>query len=137
MAACSFGPCSVKGSILTASTGENCGTPPTDVGYNISDNTSCGFIPRKGSANNLDPRLSLAGLANNGGPTLTIALQGGSPAIDAIPVASCTDQSSPPKRVTTDQRGFPRPDDGEPTCDIGAYEFQDPGAAGEGQLLSQ
>jgi hypothetical protein len=52
-----FGPAKIKGSILTASTGGNCGTPPTDVGYNISDDTSCGFIPRKGSANNPDPRL--------------------------------------------------------------------------------
>jgi hypothetical protein len=117
-----FGPSSIKGSILTASTGGNCGTPPTDIGYNISDDTSCGFT-QTGSANNLDPRLSLAGLANNGGPTLTIALQAGSPAIDSIPLADCTDQASTPSQITVDQRGFPRPDArGETACDIGAYE---------------
>jgi hypothetical protein len=69
--------------------------------------------------------LSTAGLANNGGPTQTIALQSGSPAIDAIPVADCTDQASSPNPITTDQRGLLRPDAGEQLCDIGAYEFQD------------
>ena len=65
----------------------------------------------------------------NGGPTATIALLAGSPAIDAIPVASCTDQATPtPNALTTDQRGIPRPDpvDGSNgACDIGAYEFED------------
>ena len=73
----------------------------------------------------LDPK----GLQSNGGPTQTIALETGSPAIDAIPQASCTDQASPtPNRLTTDQRGMPRPDpiDGfNGPCDIGTYEFQD------------
>jgi hypothetical protein len=53
-------------------------------------------------------------LQNNGGPTQTIALLNGSPAIDHIPAASCP---------ATDQRGMTRPDDpSESTCDIGAYE---------------
>ena len=70
----------------------------------------------------LDP----AGLANNGGPTQTIALEPNSQAIDFIPVADCTDQSSPtPLPVTTDQRGYPRPDPGNPDfCDAGAFELQ-------------
>ena len=64
-----------------------------------------------------------AGLANNGGPTQTTALQGGSPAIDAIPLADCTDQASTPSQITVDQRGFPRPDArGEQYCVIGSYE---------------
>jgi hypothetical protein len=78
-----------------------------------------------GSRNSTNPILSTAGLANNGGPTETIALDPGSPAIDVIPLANCTDQASPPKRVNTDQRGALRPDIGETVCDIGAYEFQD------------
>src|SRR5262249_53368513 len=92
-----------------------------------SDDASCGFA-KTGSAHNgdgVDPLLSSAGLADNGGPTQTIALQEGSPAIDAIPAADCTDQASPPNPITTDQRGFLRPDAGEQLCDIGAYEFQD------------
>ena len=64
-----------------------------------------------------------SGLANNSGPIQTIALLLGSPAIDAIPLDSCTDQDGNP--LTTDQRGFPRPDASEQVCDIGAYEFQD------------
>jgi hypothetical protein len=100
----------------------------TDAGYNISDDSTCAFA-KTGSANNGDnvnPLPSPAGLAKNGGPTQTIALLSGSPAIDAIPVADCTDQSTPPKRITADQRGFPRPDAGEQVCDIGAYEFRMP-----------
>jgi hypothetical protein len=98
-----------------------------DGGYNISDDSSCGFA-KTGSANNgdgIDPLLSPTGLANNGGPTATIALLPGSPAIDAIPLGYCKDQISPPNPIITDQRGFPRPDAGESACDIGAFEVQD------------
>ena len=58
----------------------------------------------------MNPQLDSAGLKDNGGPTQTIALQVGSPAIDAIPFALCTDQATPPRRLKNDQRGFPRPD---------------------------
>jgi hypothetical protein len=118
---------SVKGSILAANGVDNCLGTLTDAGYNISDDASCGFA-KTGSANNGDlvnPLLSTAGLADNGGPTETIALQDGSPAIDAIPLAHCTDQAAPPNPIITDQRLFRRPDPGEANCDIGAYEFQD------------
>lgn len=51
--------------------------------------------------------------------TLTHALLLASPAIDAVPLVSCT--------VTIDQRGGPCPVDGNldgtDACDIGAYEF--------------
>ncbi len=53
-------------------------------------------------------------LADNGGPTPTHALLMGSPAIDAVPAASCTSE--------TDQTGKVRPQDG----DIGAFEVEDP-----------
>jgi len=114
----------LKGTILAAGsvTGSgNCSGPINDAGYNISDDNSCGFTA-VGSLNGTDPKLGP--LADNGGPTQTVALLPGSPAIDAIPLASCTDQSSPPNPLTTDQRGFARPDPGDnpPACDIGAYE---------------
>ncbi|HSL29811.1 MAG TPA: choice-of-anchor Q domain-containing protein, partial [Anaerolineales bacterium] len=56
-----------------------------------------------------DPRLDA--LANNGGPTQTIGLLTGSPAIDAGNNETC---------AATDQRGVTRPQ-GE-ACDIGAFE---------------
>ena len=71
----------------------------------------------------VDPKLDPAGLKNNGGPTQTVALRAGSPAIDAVPNLVCTDQNNKP--LTVDQRGFQRPDseDGpNGPCDIGAFE---------------
>ncbi len=122
------GPASlIKSTIIAGSSGGNCYGTINDVGYNISDDATCGFA-NTGSAPNGDsvnPGLSSDGLTNNGGPTQTIALVPGSPAIDAIPFADCTDQASPPNRIITDQRGALRPDAGELLCDIGAYEFQD------------
>jgi hypothetical protein len=61
----------------------------------------------------------LGGLANNGGETKTHALLAGSPAIDAIPVVSCT--------LPIDQRWMERPvaaGEDTPLCDIGAFEWQ-------------
>jgi Bacterial Ig-like domain (group 3) len=54
-------------------------------------------------------------LGSNGGPTQTLALLPGSPAIDAGSVALANDYS-----LTTDQRGFARIVSG--TVDIGAFE---------------
>lgn len=124
----SFSSSSFKSTIFAASTvAANCSDAIVDAGYNISDDNSCGFA-KTGSANNGDgvnPLLSPDGLHNNGGPTETIALSPGSPAIDVIPLANCGDQASPPNPIITDQRLFPRPDAGEAKCDIGAYEVQD------------
>jgi len=53
----------------------------------------------------------LGALADNGGPTQTMALSAGSPAIDAGSAAWCP---------ATDQRGVARPQGA--ACDIGAYE---------------
>lgn len=124
-----FGTAHLKGTIVADSlTSDNCTnlTAASDEGYNLSSDSSCGFS-KTGSANNginIDPML--AALADNGGPTQTFALKTGSPAIDAIPHNDCTDQASPtPNQLTTDQRGFLRPDpeDGpDGPCDIGAYE---------------
>ncbi len=100
-------------------TGGNCAGSLTDDGYNISDDNSCGFVPpsvNNSTTLNLDP----LGLRNNGGPTNTIALESGSQAIDFIPIASCSALLFGP--VTTDQRLFSRPDEGESSCDAGAYE---------------
>jgi hypothetical protein len=115
---------SSKSTILAHNVVGNCGgTNPTDVGYNISDDTTCGFSGT--SAIMLDPLLDPAGPLNNGGPTDTIALEPTSPAIDRIPIANCTDQQAIPQPVETDQRLFGRPDPANlDACDSGAYEIE-------------
>ncbi len=118
----------VKATIFASNVGSDCGPPSpllTDQGYNIADDASCSFSDST-SHNSLEPMLDPDGLLDNGGPTRTIALVEGSPAIDQIPFNACLDQNSQPLKV--DQRGEPRPDpeDGaNGPCDIGAYEFQD------------
>ena len=62
----------------------------------------------------------LAPLADNGGTTPTHASLVGSPAVDAVPLADCTDVGG--AAVATDQRGVARPQGVR--CDIGAYETQ-------------
>jgi uncharacterized repeat protein (TIGR01451 family) len=102
--------------------GGNCTVFGADGGYNLDDGTSCGFSSANNSLSNTDPLLDSAGLQDNGGPTQTIALQPGSPAIDAIPstVNGCG------TTITTDQRGISRPQG--PGCDIGAFELVPPKA---------
>ena len=66
-----------------------------------------------------DPRL--APLASGFGPTMTIALLAGSPAIHAGSDALALDLgASPPRLLSTDQRGLPRFFNG--FVDVGAYE---------------
>jgi hypothetical protein len=101
------------------------GTPAVTVTASILDNASnCASGASDGGSNltylggacgltgpvQADPQLGT--LANNGGPTQTMALQTGSPAVDA---AACQ------TAVATDQRGVARPQGA--ACDIGAYEF--------------
>jgi protocatechuate 3,4-dioxygenase beta subunit len=65
------------------------------------------------TADPIDPKLGVLGY--NGGPTPTVALLPGSPAIDA---------GTPAPAAPTDQRGYNRPSG--ITSDIGAYEVQQP-----------
>ena len=85
------------------------------MGHNIEDGSSCGF-GAGGDQSSIDPQLGPLG--DNGGPTPTMALLGGSPAIDAGDSAQCPNE---------DQRGqMGRADgniDGVFQCDIGAYEL--------------
>lgn len=73
----------------------------------------------------------LGTLADNGGPTPTMALLSGSPDIDQIPTSDplCSPSSS-------DQRGQARPDELETACDIGDYEFQDQSATTTALIFS-
>jgi len=94
--------------ILATNQPANCSGWVNDIGYNLSSDAGC--FTNSTSGNGVDPRL--APLADNGGPTLTMALLPDSPAIDA------GDTSLAP---ATDQRGFPRP--AGLAADIGAFEY--------------
>jgi hypothetical protein len=81
-----------------------CNQAVTDKGHNLQfPGASCGASIRVA-----DPLLG--SLGNNGGPTATMALATGSPAIDGWDPAGC---------FALDQRGFQR----QGNCDIGAFEF--------------
>ena len=104
---------------------------------NLVDDTSgpCsgeGF--RIGAVTNFDTTLR-----DNGGPTFTHALLPGSNALDNV--TDCTYMSSvgcsylgcgtnplfsDGAPITTDQRGYARPDPAGGSCDIGAYEYEVP-----------
>jgi hypothetical protein len=90
-------------------------------GHNLLGRTaSCNGFTGPGDLLKADPLLGP--LQDNGGPTFTMALMGGSPAIDAGDDAVC---AAPPV-LGVDQRGQPRP--GGPHCDIGAFEVQSAGS---------
>jgi len=90
-----------------ATTGSNCDGEVKSSRHDLEDEDTCGFT---GSSDQENKNPKIRQLAENGGPTETIALKPGSPAIDRAGKASS------PKR---DQRGFKR----GRKPDIGAYEF--------------
>ena len=125
----------VSGSLVVTSSivADPLGTRPSCVasaplisgGFNIDSGTSCGFGTTSDQPST-DP--DLLALADNGGPTETMALPTASAAVD---------QGSPPPSLTADQRGRPRPfdfptanaDDGS---DVGAFELGDADSDGLG-----
>jgi hypothetical protein len=110
------GPVTLTGTVLGANGPTNCSTVGggllADGGHNISfPESSCpGTVA--------DPRLGA--LTANGGPTQTMALGGGSAAIDIVPA----DSNCP----AADQRGVARPIGA--ACDAGAFEFAPPPTGG-------
>jgi hypothetical protein len=89
------------------------------LNYNIIQ-TAVGGTPLAGSPTHDQTATPLlAALANNGGPTQTMAESAGSPTINTIPVVtgSCNNSG-----VKTDQRAHARPGTGHANCDAGAYE---------------
>lgn len=111
--AVSNGVVSLTATIVSDSSGaSNCFGSLLDGGNNICSDASAGFNAA-GSRNNLNP--ILGPLADYGGGVPTIALLGGSPAIDAAGLIDCP---------ATDERGIPRPFGS--ACDIGAFESSPP-----------
>lgn len=115
-------PVTVTGSLFVNNVGSgatqrNCallgngGPAITSGGNNLSDDTTCTAFTQPGDLNN-NQSTSLGALANNGGPTRTLALVAGSSALDAAGACGAV--------TATDQRGVSRPQGA--ACDIGAFE---------------
>jgi hypothetical protein len=113
------GNLTLRNSIVANNTGKDIDGIITSSGYNLIGNSAggSGYVP----SDILDVDPMLGPLADNGGPTPTMSLLPGSPAIDAgdpdIADAPEWDQRGP---------GFPRIVNGR--IDIGAYEVQAAGA---------
>ncbi len=108
----------------SAADGSDCYGPITSQGNNIiGETTGCTISSTVSDQLNVDP--DIAPLRYNGGPTYTHRLYAGSPAIDGGNPDGCLDQLGNP--LTTDQRGFLRPLDGNgdgiSVCDVGSYEY--------------
>ncbi len=109
----------IQNSLVALNIGDNClGAGLFSLGHNLEDGGTCAM----GHASDMSNiPAALATLQDNGGTTPTHALMAGSPAIDNGDNSACG---------PTDQRGAPRPYDGDgdsvAVCDIGAYEFGAP-----------
>ncbi len=118
-----LGTATLQNSIVANNSGGNCFGVVSSNGYNLSSDSSCNFSG-PGVLNNTNSMLGP--LQSNGGPTQTMALPLGSPAVDAGNPNGCTDGLG--HLLKTDQRGKPRPDTEDPGgCDMGAYESQSDG----------
>ena len=111
--------CNVRGAVGSQTADDLLGTVETGSSYNLIGDaaSSGGLLPgESGNQVGVDPRLDPAGLQDHGGPTRTIALLPGSPAIDA----GSNDTAA---GLTTDQRGVPFDRIFTTTVDVGAYEL--------------
>ncbi|MGH2347137.1 MAG: choice-of-anchor Q domain-containing protein, partial [Chloroflexota bacterium] len=117
------GSATIQNTILALNSSSDCVGTITSDDYNRIG-TVCGFTTATHDLTGSG--LSLGLLANNGGPTQTELLQGGShganSAIQDIPAVSCVG--------TTDQRGYARPAAGATSCDIGSVESASSGPPG-------
>ena len=106
-----LGDATVSSTIIVANRGGDCTAAAISDGYNLTDGT----CPVGGNDDILgqDPRLGP--LADNGGPTQTMAIPAAKPADDASALCDGTDQ----RGVSLLQRGATR-------CDIGAYQVSAP-----------
>ena len=96
----------------------SCDGSTIDAGYNVESDDSCGFMPTDDppsllSNNNIELSPVLA--ANGSAGPQTIAMTPGSSAYGEVPAAAC--------RVSTDERGWPRPGLAGQNCDAGAFEY--------------
>ncbi len=111
----SSGTVTVTNTLIGNNSSPNCTGTIGSGGHNIDDDSTCSFAGT-GDLSGASVVLGLGSLADNGGPTDTFALHGGSQAIDAGDAAVCS--AAPISGL--DQRGLSRP--AGAGCDIGALE---------------
>ncbi len=108
---------------LSPPVGIQCGGAFTSLGYNLRQSSETPCTGFSGTGDIVNALTGLGSFGNNGGPTPTVPLLTGSPAINggnpAMP------GPMPPACEATDQRGFSRVAFVQP-CDIGAVEAQVP-----------
>jgi Ca2+-binding RTX toxin-like protein len=111
-----------------------------DARYNvIQDGASSGIVGGvNGNQVGVDPLLDPAGLQDSGGPTQTIALMAGSPAINSGSNALAVDPAGAPLQFDQRGAGYARVASG--TVDVGAFEVQivpdEPSEPGETETLN-
>jgi CSLREA domain-containing protein len=121
-----LGNANVRNSIIAGNTNNtgvlNCTIDGslTSLDYNLEDADTCG-LDQTNDMPSTQP--DIGQFLNNSGPTATHSLLFTSPALDAIPASTnCCGTT-----YTADQRGVPRPTDGNgdstAACDIGAFEL--------------
>jgi hypothetical protein len=111
-AAAEGGLVEISGTILDG----RCDQTVGDFGYNLVQDPACS----RGGSTIVAQDFGLRPLADNGGPTQTMAITASSPAYDADP------QSNPLAGCGTDQRGVSSLQRGATSCDIGAYQVEAP-----------
>jgi CSLREA domain-containing protein len=119
----------LENAILSENVGGNCtGAPPTVGEGNMEDTNTCGLVSTVTAPNFPNTNPLLGPLQDNGGPTRTMALLPGSPAIDAVSsLIRVNCQQNPDQRGLP--RGRPRTNNGVEDvflCDAGAFEVVEP-----------
>jgi hypothetical protein len=107
------GGATLRGTVVALGAGgDDCATlgMHQSEGGNLTSDSSCGI----GGGDVYAQHPELGPLADNGGPTRTHRAAVGSPAFDIIPFLDCFS--------ATDQRGEPRPQPDEGSCDGGSVE---------------
>jgi uncharacterized repeat protein (TIGR01451 family) len=110
--------------IGTTGTPSNCNPTAgfTSGGHNLFDDTSDSGAQCAAVASDvINADAKLGPLQDNGGPTHTVALLTGSPAIDTADNSKCP-ETNDASMHQVDQRGVSRPVGS--ACDIGAYEYE-------------
>lgn len=111
------GSATLYNTILAGNSPNNCDDPLNSLNadtFNLSSDASCDNATQKTTS-----EIALGALADNGGPTQTMALGIDSVAIDAGDSTVCDGN---PGANSLDQRGEAR---GDLQCDVGAFEFVD------------